>query len=310
MESFSFQASDNTQVHTYRLEPDRPKGIIHIAHGMGEHAGRYVDLMQALKQQGYAVTANDHRGHGKTAAQLGDFGTDGWAQVLSDTRQILQQQQHRHPNIPLVLLGHSMGAMLAQQYLHRWGNNLSALVLSGSPGINNLFLQWLISRIVRFEVWRLGPLRHSKLLQLLVFGQSNKAFSKTANATGFEWLSRDPVVVAKYMQDPDCGGVPFPESLGQLFAEEVACWEKPYTKLQTVSLPIYCISGGDDPVHNGLANLQRLFNVYQRAGLAVDLNIYPGGRHEMFNEINREQVISDLLIWLDQKLGSRAGSGQ
>lgn len=303
MESFSFVARDGTRIHTYRAEAEKPKGIIHIAHGMAEHAGRYFDLMQALMLYGYTVTANDHRGHGKTAVQSGDFGLNGWRQALSDTEQILQQQRQRHPQVPVILFGHSMGAMLAQQYLTRWGSSLSAMVLSGSPGISNPFMQWLTRKIVGFEAWRLGPLSHSKLLQFLLFGQSNKAFAnKNELLTGFEWLSRDPNIVAAYIQDPDCGTVPFPESLAQLLAEEKECWQRSATELKTVSLPIYCVSGSDDPIHIRLANLQRLFKVYQRAGLTVDMNIYPGGRHEMFNEPNRATVISDLTTWLDEKL--------
>jgi alpha-beta hydrolase superfamily lysophospholipase len=303
MESFNIVARDGTRIHSYRTEAENPKGIIHIAHGMAEHAGRYLDLMQALRQQGYAVTANDHRGHGKTAIQLGDFGSNGWNQALSDTEQILQQQRLRYPDIPVILFGHSMGAMLAQQYLPRWGNKLSAMVLSGSPGISNPFMQWLTRRIVGFEARRLGPLNHSKLLQFLLFGQANKAFTKKSQTlTGFEWLSTDPDIVAAYIQDPDCGTVPFPESLEQLLTQERICWKQSATELKPMSLPIYCVSGSDDPMHVGLANLQRLFKVYQRAGLTVDMNIYPEGRHEMFNEPNRAAVISDLTTWLDEKL--------
>ncbi len=303
IEALSFSARDGTRIHTYRAEPEQPKGIIHIAHGMAEHAGRYLELMQALKQQGYAVTANDHRGHGKTATRLGDFGADGWNHALLDTEWLLRQQRQRHPKVPVVLFGHSMGAMLAQQYLARWGDSLSALVLSGSPGINSAFMQWLTSRVVNFEAWRLGPLKHSKLLQFLLFGQSNKKFAKkNALTTGFEWLSADENTVTKYIQDPHCGQIPFPESLAQLLAGEKSGWQQSTTKLQSFNLPIYCISGSDDPVHNGLVNLQRLFTVYQRAGLAVDMTIYPGGRHEMFNEPNRADVITDLVTWLDQKL--------
>ena len=196
-----------------------------------------------------------------------------------------------------------MGAMLAQQYLPRWGSDLSAMVLSGSPGIGHPLMQWLTRSIVGFEARRLGPLSHSKLLQFLLFGQSNKAFAKKYQMpTGFEWLSRDPDTVAAYIQDPDCGTVPFPESLAQLLHQEKIGWQQSATELEAVSLPIYCVSGSDDPIHIGLTNLQRLFKVYQRAGLTVDMNIYPGGRHEMFNEPNRATVISDLITWLDEKL--------
>ena len=118
---------------------------------MGEHAARYDWTAQKLNEAGYQVTANDHRGHGRTADTLGDFGEDGWNRAIEDLHEILQQLKMNHPGIPLILFGHSMGSMMSQQYITRHDGTIDAVVLSGSPGAGNRFLTWLLHTITRFE---------------------------------------------------------------------------------------------------------------------------------------------------------------
>ncbi|MGB1617299.1 MAG: alpha/beta fold hydrolase [Pseudomonadales bacterium] len=282
----------------YRCMPlGSPRAMIYIAHGMGEHARRYENLMQALAGVGFMVCANDHRGHGGSGPYLGDFGENGWDQVLTGTREILLELKQSNPSLPLIFLGHSMGAMIAQQYLARWPEDLDAAVLSGSPGQMPEILYTLLLKVIRFECWRSGN-QYSALLRYLIFGASNKPFKKEGQQTGFEWLSRDNNEVAKYAVDPLCGTVPNSLSLEGLFKAEAELWKSVPDLNRNHGFPIYLISGEDDPVHGNQRQLNRLIAWLQSGGARVDADIYPSGRHEMLNDINRAEVTARLINWL------------
>lgn len=304
MEPLSYEASDGALVHLYRWLPEGPvRGSILIAHGMGEHAGRYDATAQALRHAGFAVYANDHRGHGRTApaGQLGNLGSDGWNRMLLDSAELLDWIRAAHPEVPQVLFGHSMGAMLTQQFLTRYGDRLDAVILSGSPGRAGLLQGWLSRGIARFERWRLGADAHSALLQQLLFGRSNKPFD-APGGTGYEWLSRDAAEVRAYAADPWCGFVLCAGSLCDLFAGDREAFRRDALARIPPALPLYVFSGSDDPVHAGERNLQRLLEDYRARLNRLEYRLYPGGRHEMLNETNRGQVLQDLLGWLNATL--------
>lgn len=299
-ESFRLNAGDGKSVHVYRWLPEtQPRAVVQIAHGMGEHAARYHWTAQQLNAAGYAVYANDHRGHGETADpdKLGWMGEDGWNRVIADAADLTDHIRATHPEAPVVLLGHSMGAMLSQQYLYRCGAKLDAAVLSGSPGVAGRFQSCLSRTIARFERWRLGADAESALMQNLLFGKSNDAFDGP-DATGYEWLSRDAAQVQAYVDDPKCGFVLRTGSLCDLFAGAAEARRMENVLQIPPALPVYVFSGSDDPVHGDEKNLRRLLKLYQRHLKHVDYRLYPGGRHEMLNETNRDAVIQDLLGWL------------
>ncbi len=300
MDQFSLQASDGVEVHSYAWEINNPKATIHIAHGMGEHARRYDWVATQLNEAGYSVYANDHRGHGETgAANLGYMGGDGWNRVLADAYELNQYIRARHADIPLILLGHSMGSMMSQQYITRYGRSIDALVLSGSPGFKQGG-RLIPSLIAKFEAWRFGPDKISDLMQKLLFGSSNKPFDRPG-ATGSEWLSRDDAEVKKYVDDERCGFVLATGSLIELFDGADAASDPQCIASIPRDLPMYVFSGSEDPVHGEQADLDRMVSAYRRHGvLSLDYKLYPGGRHEMFNEVNKDEVIADLLTWLDK----------
>ena len=299
-ETIDLLGSDGKAIHCRSWTPAAtPRAAVQIAHGMGEHIGRYAPVAARLIDAGYVVYGNDHRGHGRTDPdRLGDMGDDGWNKVIDDAHCLHERIGAEHPGLKRVLLGHSMGAMLTQEYLCRYGAGLDAAVLSGSPGFRDP-LQTAITRVVTgIEAWRLGPAGESTVLANLVFGQANKNFD-SAEATGFEWLSRNADEVQKYVDDPFCGAVLRTGSLLALFrgAKEAAAAAS-IARIPK-DLPIHVLSGTADPVHNGLKNLERLFRRYADAGLTVTRKFYQDGRHEMFNEINRAEVLDDLVAWLD-----------
>lgn len=299
METHTLNASDGAPVTYYSWPTAAPKLVIQIAHGMGEHARRYDWVAQQLNARGYAVFANDHRGHGATGqACLGYMGPDGWNRLLADAYELNQLIRAAHPGVPLVLLGHSMGSMMSQQYITRYGASIDALVLSGSPGFKAKSINPLPRWILAFELWRHGPAAQSEVMQSLLFGSANKPFDGP-DATGFEWLSRDTAEVAKYVADPDCGFVISTGSLRDLYAGAAVASNPDAIAGVPRSLPIYVFSGTEDPIHSEQADIERLLTAYRDAGLSdVTVRWYPQGRHEMFNESNKAEVVEDLGQWL------------
>ncbi len=296
----SLVASDGARLHLYEWRPQGlVRGVVEIAHGMGEHALRYEEVASALCVAGYAVYAPDLRGHGRTAASdlLGDMGEDGWNRCVQDLRELNDLVAAEHPDVPRILLGHSMGSLLAQQYLCEHGESISGAVLSGSTAGGGFMLR-LSGLAARLERWRLGQRADSALLGRLLFGNSNRDFRPAR--TDFDWLSRDQKEVDKYVADPLCGFVLRVQSLIDMFHALRLMRRVGNIARIPKKLPIYIFSGEKDPVHRKLKGLEKLLGRYQKAGLKrVSHRFYPGGRHEMFNETSRAEVVKDLLSWLD-----------
>jgi len=303
-----FKASDARSIRLYRWLPvGTPRATIQIAHGMGEHAARYDELGRRLAAASYVVYANDHRGHGATAEPglQGYLGDDGWNRVIDDAHEISEHIAATHPDLPRVLLGHSMGSMLAQQYLYRYGAGLTAAILSGTPGFAGWFQGWLSHTLARIERRRLGVTAESPLMQKLLFGKSNAEFDGPG-ATGYEWLSRDAERVAAYAADPACGFVLRAGSLCDLFVGAREARRMRNVNAIPADLPLLIVSGSADPVHAGTSNIERMLKKYRQRLPRIDYRLYPEGRHELFNETNREEVFQDLLAWLDGVLPAPA----
>jgi alpha-beta hydrolase superfamily lysophospholipase len=306
-DTFQFKAEDEKQLFVYRFLPDEGapiKAVVHVAHGMAEHAGRYDRLARGLTAAGYAVYANDHRGHGKTAANGGDLGSfgapGGFRRCVQDLIQLVVHEKAQHPSLPVFLFGHSMGSYMAQAYLIEAGASLKGAILAGSSGKPHALAQ--AGRLVaRAERARLGPMGRSKLLNKLSFGAFNATFKGTR--TAFDWLSRDAAEVEKYVNDPRCG-----------FVVTTQLWVDVLDAISEISdparqarvprgLPVHVIAGSEDPVSDRTKSLVQLLGAYERAGLtAVTHQFYPGARHELLNETNRKEVTQDLVAWLDAHL--------
>jgi alpha-beta hydrolase superfamily lysophospholipase len=295
-------APDGTESFIYRWVPEgAPKGAVQIAHGLSEHGGCYARLAEALNAAGWAVYANDHRGHGRTAkspAELGFFAErDGWRLCLDDLWRLNRQIADAHPGLPIVLIGHSMGSFMAQHFISEHGAALAGAVLSASNGKPPPILR-LGKLIARLERLRLGARGTSKLLDALGFGAFNKQFAPAR--TPFDWLSRDPVEVDRYIADPLCGHSASPQLWLDLMGglQEIALPER-QARIPK-ELPIYIIAGDRDPVSANTKGLEQLLAAYRAAGLTrVSHRFYPGARHELFNETNRDEVVRDLTAWLD-----------
>ena len=287
--------------------PDVPEGIvgvIQISHGMAEHAGRYARFARFLTDAGFGVYANDHRGHGKTAGALENVGyfadTDGWQRVADDMYQLTAIIGRECPGVPIFLFGHSMGSFLSRTYIAAHGKDISGVILSGTGGDPGL-LGKIGLMVARWERWRKGAKARSPLLNNLSFGGFNKAFKP--NRTDFDWLSRDAAEVDAYIADPYCGGV---------FTAGFFC--DLLTGLQFINsaegirripkdLPVHFLSGAVDPVGNNTRGVRQVAAAFKAAGIeAVTTTFYDGGRHEMLNETNRDEVFRDILQWLRDRL--------
>lgn len=293
------------QLHCYHWLPECDiKAVIQIAHGMAEHAARYARLAQRLNAEGIAVYAHDHRGHGQSIPPGQEPGhmadRDGWNKAVDDLDLLNGDITRRHPGSPIILLGHSMGSFLTQSYLSKYGDNIAAAALSASNGPPGA-LGKIGQVITRLEKLRLGRKGHSPVLATMTFKAFNKAFKP--NRTGFDWLSRDDTEVDKYLADPLCGfecsvatWIAMLDALTVLASDEaLAAMDK--------ALPIYVISGTDDPVGENSKGVKRLLGTYQKHSFKnITAKFYTGARHELFNETNRDEVTDDLIAWVKRTL--------
>ena len=284
-------------------EPDKARANLLIAHGMGEHSQRYGELAAALNDAGFNVLAPDLRGHGESLPDLieaGDMGPNGWQETLTDLA-LLQQWMTNQYDRPAILMGHSMGAMLAQQYAYKLGHKLHALILSGLPGVYPSPIPRSLSALARFDSWRLTPASPSPLVGKNLFRNNNKAFESSGDGDGgFAWLSRDKERVAAYRADPLCGATLSAGGLADMFASQAQSAQPRNLQRINKNLRIYLFAGSDDPINGKGKGLASLHKRYQEAGLQAELRLYPQGRHEMLNELNRADVIADLLRWLGE----------
>ena len=298
---FDLQVEDGSNLQAYHWQPAaRQRANVIVVHGLGEHARRYAHVAAALNQAGIAAFAYDQRGHGESAETLGDFSKAGWPGMVSDLKTLLEKVRREQPG-PVFVLGHSMGSTLTHQFMTQHSELVDGIVLSGSPGFAEAMQMRALIFLVCLERLRRGRTAQSPLIKSLLFGASNKPFAEEG-ATGFEWLSRDGAEVQKYINDPLCGFTPDCGSTLSWFRNyRLSLSNKAITNIRK-ALPVYMFSGTDDPVHNHLKNLERQLHQYTDAGLQVERNFYSKGRHEMFNETNKDVVIADLLDWLSRKI--------
>ena len=304
-ETTTVTAADGTALHTYSWEPDGPaKAVVQIAHGMAEHAGRYDRFATALNAAGYAVYADDHRGHGQTnpvGSGHGYFADEqGFATVVEDLYSVSERIRADHPTLPLFLFGHSMGSFLARAYAAGHGDDLAGLILSGTAGGQGL-LGKAGAAIAALEIKVRGRTARSPLMDTLTFGQYNRAFSPTR--TKFDWLSRDPKEVDAYVSDPLCGNVFTTGFFADLLVGLDNVNNKETIARVPTSLPIQLIAGSLDPVGAGGKGVLQVAEQYRAAGVEdVSLHLYIGARHEILNETNRDEVTADVITWLDSHL--------
>ncbi len=302
---YQLKAQDGKQIHVYEWLPDDPaevKACVQIAHGMAEHAKRYEDFALFLNKNGFAVYANDHRGHGKTAGSVENLGyfaeEKGFEKVVEDMRVLTGKIQSEFPGKPVFLLGHSMGSFLSRSYAIEDASKINGLILSGTTGDPGLLgkvgvmLSNLISNIY-------GDKSPTPLMTKLSFGAYNKQFKP--NRTEFDWLSRDEEQVDKYVNDPYCGTVFTAGFYRDMLGGLLYVNQKPAIAKMRKDLPVLLVAGDKDPVSENGKRVKEVFEKMKSAGVHnVELKLYPDARHEILNEINKEEVYNDILSWMNK----------
>ena len=282
-QSSFISSADGTDIATYSwtdVDGD-PHGAVQIAHGLAEHAARYDRFATALNRAGFLAFATDHRGHGRTGRDhLGDFGTVGFDGLITDVAEFGAAIRADHPGLPLFLFGHSMGSFASQSVLIDHAHQYAGVVLSGSTAL---------------DVVAAGLAQSEGPAGLEAF---NAGFE---HRTGYEWLSRDEAEVDAYVADPWCGFDLPDETMPLLFAPAGRLADPTVLAGIAADIPILVASGSDDPLAGGGQLVELLGQRYRDAGLSdVTVTVYPGARHEILNETNRDEVTDDIVDWLSR----------
>ncbi len=301
----TYTTRDNLEIFYYHWKSSikNPKGIVQIAHGMGEHAGRYKKIASLLQSQGFEVYANDHRIHGKsvkTIDQLGVYdGVNYFDDAVEDMREFTNLIKTEHPDQKIILFGHSMGSFFSREYVTKYGDDVKLLALSGTAsfmkglGAVGLFSANLI-KLVK------GGKQSNSALKSIFFSEFNKKFKP--NRTKVDWISSDEEQVDIFNADP----YRIEDFSINVFIDILKGSKKINEKHAFLAtpkkIPIYMFAGSEDPVGEMGKGVKKVANQYIRAGVNdLTLKMYQG-RHEMLNEVNKEEVEQDFINWLNAKV--------
>ena len=279
------------------------KAVIQLVHGMEEHIGRYADFAEFLADEGYIVFGHDHLGHGNTAKIKRDFGyfsdKNGWEILCKDIHIYQNAISSLYPDIPYILFGHSMGSLLVRTYVTKYSDKLDGLIISGTSGQRfGLSIAKLQTKII--EAFR-GKRYRSKYIKSLVTGSFNRKFKP--NLTEADWISSDEENVQKYLADPLCSSTFTVSAYYELISgTQYLSRQKNINK--TPNIPILIFSGDKDPVGANGKGVNRVYRMLKKAGVEdVTLKLFHNGRHEMLNEVNKDEVYDLIKRWLWAKLG-------
>lgn len=302
--SDTFTTKDGVNLATYFWECENPKGIIHIVHGMSEHAGRYDEFALKMNQFGYLVFASDIRGHGKTAGAIDKVGElamqDGWKKVIGDVWELTKMLDVKYPKLPLVLFAHSMGSFIVRELSFSNPPEVNAYIYSGTAGHPGL-LGTVGLKLAKLNVKLMGKKNRTGMMTQLVFGDNNKRIEN--KRTIKDWLSKDEAIVDAYINDPYCMQIFTSQFYTDLLTGILYVNETINIRKMNPNKPILLFAGDMDPVGDYGAGPTEVFGKFKKAGVKdVTLKIYKGGRHEMINETNREEVYGMIIEWLDSKI--------
>lgn len=306
VEKFTFTSSkQGVNIHAQKWINENIKeyrGVIQLVHGMQEHIGRYDEFAESLARHGYIVVGHDHLGHGHTVKDEKEFGyfdkKDGWDRLVEDVHILQNQISKEYPELPYIIFGHSMGSLITRTYLTKYDDKIDGAILSGTSGqkagliIGQILAKLMI--VVKGEKYR------SSLLEYLITGSFNKKFKP--NRTKADWTTRSEEVVEKYQKDPLCG-VNFTAKGYLDLLRGTYYLSKQNNINKTKNIPIYLFSGDKDPVGGMGKGVIRVFNMLEKAGLDhVTIRLFQNGRHEMLNEVNKDEVYFYIFKWIDEEV--------
>ncbi len=277
------------------------KGVVQISHGMAEHSNRYARFVIELCKAGYAVFLSDHVGHGLSVAdksKLGYFGENGEETFIEDLKTLSDIAKSEYLNQPLFMVGHGMGSLIARKYTAKYGYLLDGVVYTGTSGENPMLGIGL--HLANTIIKQNGLEYRSDLLDTMAFGAYNR---KTNKRTECDWASRDEAEVDKFIADELCGYKYTVSGMKALFMTLKEVSSKRWYNTIPLSMPIYLLAGSMDPVGDYSKGVKEVYKKLKKTGHKnVSMKIYEGARHEIFNEINRDEVYSDIITWLNEKV--------
>ena len=303
-EDFWYDSKGAGKIHGCRWTPEEsPKAVVQIVHGIAEFIERYDEFAAYLNGLGFLVVAEDHMGHGQSVGENGIQGYfhGGWFTAVEDTMTLLRETQAAYPDIPYVLFGHSMGSFMARTILCKYPDSgISAAVICGT-GWQPAALLPPVTRFIEAVCRKDGEDKPSAFLENLVFGSYNKRVEHPR--TAYDWLSRDAKIVDAYIAHPMCGFTPTAGLLREMM-KGLTYIEKPaHLEAMKKDLPVFFVAGGDDPVGSYGKGVRHTVSEFKKAGMTdVSCRIYPLCRHEILNEINRQEIFEDIGGWLAKKV--------
>ncbi len=304
MKEFYFPVRKNTRIHCCQWIPEgKPRGVIQIVHGIAEYAARYDELAKFFTKNGFVVVGEDHMGHGGSISEEIPQGCfdGGWLTAVSDTYRLMQMTKEEYPDLPYIIYGHSMGSFMTRTLLYTYPDaGLKAAVISGTGWMPKVVLK--TGRVVcAAEGKRKGMDSTSPMINKLMFGSYNKGYDNPR--TPVDWLSRDEAEVDKYIADPLLG---FDASIGlarEMLGGMLMNEDKKNLEKMPKYLPVLFVSGDQDPVGSNGKGVEQTYEAFKAAGMKnVRIKLYPGGRHEMHNELNRKELQADVLAFLNKAL--------
>lgn len=303
----TFTATDGETICYYTweaIDPDTFRGIVQISHGIGEHAGRYDSIAHRLQKEGFTVYANDHRAHGKTAEIKGLYGfydgADYFEDVVADMHSLSDLMRAEHPKARFILFGHSMGSLLSRKYVLKYGDEIDALILSGTANFIKGLGHFGLVTTKAIGMLR-GRERGNETLRAFFFDEFNKKFKP--NRTKLDWISSDEAAVDTFEADPYrienfSIGV-----FSDILSNSRSLNKSSAFKNTPDKLPILMFSGDKDPVGEmGVGVSKVAKNYLENGNKELTFNLYEGGRHEMLNEKNSKEVEDDIMTWLTTKI--------
>ena len=308
IQNFSLPASsDSLRLAGIEVAPDSggPKGIVQLLHGMCDHKDRYLPFMRFLASQGFVCVIHDHRGHGASVRDSSDLGfmyRGGWRAMVDDAHEVNSWSPGRHPHLPLALLGHTMGSMVARSYAARYDDTIDSLIVCGSPSCSPAAPLALLLALAYSAL--LGPHHRPRLLHWLSFGRFNRPFRREAFPQA--WVCSDLSVLEAYHSDPLCMFNFTANGYANLFGLMIDCYSLKGWRLANPDLPVRFVSGADDPCRISDSAFAKAVDCMRRVGYRrVASKIYPNMRHEILNEKLKALVWNDLASALKSLTTSR-----
>ncbi len=302
---FYFDSRDEkTRLHAVRYTPDAPgnvRGVVQIVHGMAEYFERYEEFAQFLTERGFVVTGEDHLGHGKSVGEGGRYGyfcrQDPATVLVRDVHRLKKNTQADFPNVPYILMGHSMGSFIVRNYMFRYGTGISAAIIMGT-GMQPRPLLRAAKFVGKLQQVFCGDGHVSKLLDKLAFQSYNSGIENPR--TPFDWLSQDEKKVDQYVADPLCGFTFTVNGFRTSFELISRLYNAENLARIPAGLPVLMVSGDADPVGENGKSVRRAYDSLKEAGLEnIRLKLFEGGRHELLNETNRDEVMRFICGWIE-----------